>query len=131
VTAWSGLFDGHYGSPYSLPFPQDRSPRKQVATQMLHRGMRADVAMIVALLGATAGGTATSTYARKKDPNNSVTSLYAQGGKQVIETVSEIDRVTTTTDTANLKTYMFQATHDLTLKLDSGGNSIKGKPGTF
>lgn len=129
MPAWSGLFDGFYRVPYAMQFTKDRSPRSQVALQFLHRGMKKDLALITALLGAAAGGTATSTYKRVYDSNLGPSDLYRHGGKQTVETVTEVNRVTTSADTTELLAYVLNYNHNLTLKTDSGGNSIHGDPG--
>jgi hypothetical protein len=131
VTAWSGLFDGFYGSPYALQFPKNTPLRGVIAQLLLHRGMRRDASVIMSLLGAAPGGNATSSYTRVKAPNAGPTDIMKNGGKVATETFIEINRATTAADVTELKTFMFDKNHNLTVARDKSGNGIKGNAGVF
>jgi hypothetical protein len=67
-------------------------------------GQLAERALIVALLGAVAGGTATKTRAR-------VVAAVELGGARPIETINVINRVTTAADVTQItQDYLTQAT---------------------
>jgi hypothetical protein len=131
VTAWSGLFDGFYGSPHALQFPKNLPLRGVIAQLLLHRGMRRDTSVIMALLGAAPGATATSSYVRVKAPTTGPSDIMKNGGKVAVETFIEINRATTAADVTELKTFLFDKNHNIALAKDKGGNSIKGNPGIF
>jgi hypothetical protein len=131
VTAWSGLFDGVYGSPYALQFPKNLPLRGVIAQLLLHRGMRRDASVIMSLLGAAPGATATSSYTRVKAPNTGASDIMKNGGKVPTETFVEINRATTAADVTELKTYLFDKNHNIAVARDKGGNSIKGNAGVF
>jgi hypothetical protein len=131
VTAWSGLFDGVYGSPYALQFPKNLPLRGVIAQLLLHRGLRRDASLIMTLLGAAPGATATSSYTRVKAPNTGPSDIMKNGGKVVTETFIEINRATTAADVTELKTFMFDKNHNIAVARDKGGNGIKGNPNNF
>jgi hypothetical protein len=131
VTAWSGLFDGVYGSPYAFQFPKNLPLRGVIAQLLLHRGMRRDASLIMTLLGAAPGTTATSSYTRVKAPNTGPSDIMKNGGKVVTETFVEINRATTAADVTELKTFMFDKNHNIAVARDKGGNGIKGNPNNF
>jgi hypothetical protein len=131
VTAWSGLFDGVYGSPYALQFPKNLPLRGVIAQLLLHRGLRRDASVIMSLLGAAPGATATSSYTRVKAPNTGPSDIMKNGGKVATETFVEINRATTAADVTELKTFLFDKNHNIAVAKDKGGNSIKGSPGVF
>lgn len=131
MPAWSGLFDGWYGSPYAMQFPKNTPLRGVIAQLLLHTYMRRDVAVINALLGAAPGATATASYTRVKAPNTGPSDIMKNGGKVPTETFVQINRATTAQDVTDLSQFMFNKNHNLTLVRDKGGNSIKGNPGAF
>lgn len=131
MTSWSGLFDGFYGQPYAMQFPKNRPVRGVIAQLLLRTGMKADVALINALLGAAPGATATASYVRVKAPNTGASDIMKNGGKVPVETFIQINRATTAADVTELSQFMFNKNHNLTLVKDKGGNSIKGNPGAF
>ena len=96
--------------PYAMT-PQanggGRSPLESKLARIFARNqLRELVAAMVALNGAAAGGTATSTYKRVQPPTGPdatspvVTAIDALGGARSIETVTVIDRATTAADEA-------------------------------
>jgi hypothetical protein len=131
MTAWSGLFDGFYGSPYVLQFPKNRSERSQVGLQFMKRGMAKDKALVTALLGTAAGGTAASTWSRVKDQNIGPTDIMKNGGIVALETVTDVNRATTAADVTELMAYMFNYNPSLTVKASSSGTGIPGSPSKF
>jgi hypothetical protein len=131
VTAWSGLFDGVYGAPHALQFPKNLPLRGVIAQLLLHRGLRRDASLIMSLLGAAPGGTATSSYTRVKAPNTGPSDIMKNGGKVPTETFVEINRATTAADVTELKTFMFDKNHNIAVARDKSGNGIKGNAGIF
>jgi hypothetical protein len=131
MTAWSALFDGWYGSPYSIQFPKNRSERSQVGLQFMKRGMQKDKALVTALLGVAAGATASSTWARIKDQNIGPTDIMKNGGVVALETVTDVNRATVAGDVTELMAYMFNYNPSLTVKASSSATGITGSPSKF
>jgi hypothetical protein len=122
MPTYSGYWSDVARTPYSMPAPAHSTARSQIATWLLHRGSRADVAKINALLGAVPGAVATSQYTRVA-PTNSVVV-----GKQRVEVVTEVNRATTAADVTDLLTNMVNLNHNLVFRPDKGGNSQIPRP---
>lgn len=101
--------------------------------------MREEKALLTALIGATSGGTASSTYKRRQPPSGpsqttpAVTGVGDLGGAIDIETVTVINRATTAADISYLKN-MFDGTmtpgpNSITFQNDASGNGGGGKAG--
>lgn len=116
VVAWNGLDDGVYGIPYVQKYG-DNQLRRRIGTLFAHRAERADQGLLAALLGAAAGGTATKTHKEVSAPADST----QVGGLRTIGTVNDINRVTTTADTAALNAN-FVTSRALTYPGDKSGN---------
>lgn len=103
----------------------------QIAKLADKQQMREITALMMALIGAAAGGTATKSYSRvamPTGPTNTVpttVSVADMGGLVPIESVSVINRATTAADIAYLKS-MFNSSdmvmRGLTLAVDLSGN---------
>lgn len=115
---WSqtGGINGVNGGPYNLVANKNsqkgRSNREaHIARLFVRNQFRDQAAAFTALIGAAAGGTATSTYKREQapaGPSSSTpvpTSIGDFGGNINIETVTVISRATTAADIAYLKDY--------------------------
>jgi hypothetical protein len=131
VTNWAGLYDGWYGQPYALQFTQT-TPETWLSRLFSgsRRGMRKDKALITALLGAAAGGTAASTY-KRVDASNDALVLDSMGGQRSVETVTDINRATTSADVTNLLALMNLFSEVTTPPTNLNGLSLYGNPGGF
>lgn len=83
--------------------------------------------LLIALTGAAFGGTATEAYSRVTAVAP-FTSQFQGGGVMLIESVSQINRVTTATDVTNLKA-AFARTPSITFVADVSGNGGGGHGG--
>lgn len=106
VTGYSPLHGGVNG--YSLI--DDQNPMERVLTTLFRKQSHNVVRELFdTLIGASAGATAASTYSRVK---HDVTAgqTAEQGGAVAIETVTDINRVTTAADVTALKAIITKAT---------------------
>jgi len=115
ITGYSAFWQTTGDStPYNLVANKNsqrgRSSLERAVSQIMVRNqLRDEVAALGALIGAAAGGTATSTYKRVQTPTGPdqtvpvVTQIDALGGNRTIETVTVINRATTAADIAYLK----------------------------
>lgn len=97
---------------------------KAVKRIMRRRGMGSTQQLMVALLGAAAGGTASKTYNRV-DANgtaSAVTSVGSMGGQRTIVTRTQINRATTAADVTRLKNLIQVAFHRSSQTHDASGN---------
>lgn len=101
-----------WGDSYSFIRPAS-SLRKVVARIFEQKEMRKDRALMSALLGAVAGGTATAQIKRVAHD------LTELGGKRTIETQTLVNRATTAADDTDLTTaYLTYASRPTTYPVD-------------
>lgn len=125
MPAWSALNDGFYGTPYVLP-SNISAPESWLARWARIPGLRVDKALMVQLLGAAPGNTVTVQSTRVKqtaDPAD----IMNFGGKRTIETVTEINRATTSADATRLIAILNRLS-PLNMPVDKSGNSPVGDP---
>lgn len=108
VTGWSGLYNDVNPGGYSLIY--DKWPQRNRIRRVVNReAFRAFTELFDSLIGAAAGGTAAATHKRvagfSPDPAGPV-----GGGLRTVETVTDINRTTTSQDVANLKEMTFNVT---------------------
>ena len=117
-----------------------RSPIEKKLARLLKRNQLRDVsAAFTALIGAAAGGTATSTYKRVQAPTRlsstdpRVTAIGDMGGLIDIETVTVINRATTSADETYLKDFfdneLLEAGITYPTVSGSGGSAYVGNQG--
>ena len=103
---WNAVGDR---TTYTPTLAQSRAKRaKHISKWMRSTGTRDVIGALAALIGATAGGTATNQWRRIAHPgaNQTVplpTGIGDFGGNRVIEVVTAINRTTTAADIAELK----------------------------
>lgn len=85
-----------WGNNYS-PIDQSNSLNEQVRRIFAKPGLRREKALLNALIGAVAGGTALATTVQVEADTND------NSGKRTIETVTVINRATTAADVTELK----------------------------
>lgn len=121
---YSGLWNGHYGQNHALRTDLSRT----VQTQLLgrRREYRKAKALLNALIGATAGGTAADTYKRVSAPSG-LTASEQLGGLRTIDTVTVINRATTAADVTNEKYPLNDTFRPSTYPVDPSGNGGGGK----
>lgn len=105
MPSFSGLWNNEHGENHSLLSSSVKIGNSNTALSRVFAnriyGRGAARAVLNALIGAAAGGTATATHKRiaaERDLEANV-----QGGKRTIETMSSVNRVTTTADADALK----------------------------
>ena len=93
---------GYWNDSYS--FTNGNNPNeRQLKRLMRRRGMRPVQELILTLLGAVAGSTASVTYKRVAGQGNSgPSSVGALGGARLMETRTQISRVTTAADVTRI-----------------------------
>jgi hypothetical protein len=100
MPSYSGLYNGVHGEDHELLSQSVAKGNAQVALSRVFAnrlyGRASTRALLKALIGAAAGGSASSTHQRVQanaDQENNV-----QGGLRTIETFTAVNRVTTATD---------------------------------
>lgn len=127
MPAYSGLFDGHYGTPHALLTNTTGNEFEQLAKVMGKRpyGRAKLRAITSALLGAAVGGAATATH--KRVSHTVSPEAPANGGLRVIETYTAVNRVTTADDLAKLEEAIAQSAQPSSYPADLSGNGGGGK----
>jgi len=147
ITGYSGFWQltGDQ-QPYNLVNNKNsqrgRSPLERNIAQLFKRNQfRDETAAFTALIGAAAGGNATSTYSREQAPaatsaaTPGVTGIADLGGAIPVETVTVINRNTTAADVSYLKTYFDNSlldrgiTYPTVVGSGGGGKIVNGVPG--
>lgn len=99
-----------------------------IAKSFLNRAGRVTRELLLTLLGAAAGGSASDTYKRVYRPvRNSDPQEY--GGLATVETVTLVSRVTTATDTTNITALLSREPKPSSYPTDLSGNGGGGKAG--
>ena len=127
MPAWSGLFNGVYGENHALQFNRNANER---LLRMALRGRGEQAIMkelILTLVAGNVGDQAVSSFTQVRDPNFGPSNIMKNYGIVGVESVSEINRATTSADVAEI-TAVIMAGPDIALVKDLGGNSIKGDP---
>lgn len=129
MPAFSGLFDGVYGVPYT---PLGNSRYKEDTYVQLARllarknyGNGAIRELMFTLLGSAVGGTATARHFRRVAVVDPLGSLY--GGRAAIEQFTSINRVTTTGDRDRFQAAIRQISSPAVYPVDRSGNGGGGK----
>lgn len=104
MPSYSGLWNGIYGIPYSAlasngnTFEQNNRTRTAITKLIAKdRGTRKLMSLMKALNGVAPGATATATY-KDIDGLPSIGNPLSNGGKRVIATNNDVNRVTTAAD---------------------------------
>jgi hypothetical protein len=130
MAAWSGLYNLWYNDPYTGVRTTRQMQFDLTVNKMFRKiGSQTALKLLIATIGAAAGGTATATYSRvapsvlSSDP-----SMY--GGLRSIETKTLINRATTAADVTALKA-IFSGTGNLTRIRSAAGRDIPHNPNAF
>ena len=98
MPAWAGLWNNEGNANHSLI---GKNPVRNRIRRVVNReAMRAVTELFDSLIGAAAGGAALATHKRV---GHFTPGAGSEGGARTIETVTDINRVTTATDVTNLK----------------------------
>ncbi len=129
MPSYSGLFDGHYGTPHALLTNKSGNAETQLARVASRRlyGRNSFRALLDALVGAAPGDTATATHKRVKAERN--LSANVQGGVRTIETFTSVDRATDAADATRMTDAINQQTQPSTYAKDASGVGGGGKLG--
>lgn len=120
ATVYSGFWNNSY-SFISGNHPQE----KQLKRLLRRRGMRVVQELMLTLLGATAGSTASVTYTRVEGNGagaGTPTTLGALGGARTMETRTQISRATTSADDTRISNLISVRPAPLTYPGDLSGN---------
>ena len=98
-----------------------------ISTFLFKRGNRAVRKLLLTVLGVVPGSTATENFTRVT-ANSALTTPFANGGVVPIETVAQVNRVTTAADVTNL-TAMVSRTVVVSFPADVSGNGGGGRLG--
>lgn len=124
VTGWSNFW-GSVANSYAMLYGRS-STQRNMSYPLAGIGPAAFRAIMKALNGAAAGGTAASTYARVQHSAN-------PGGLRTIETITLINRATTTADRDLINTLVIDSIPaelpSTTYPVDLSGNGGGGKSG--
>lgn len=123
--SYSGLFDGHYGTPHSL-IDGDNANQKITRLVGRRRANRVTKELLNTLIGAAAGSAAADSYTRLSAPAGLIESEQL-GGLRAIETVTTIDRNSTAADVTALKATINDQFKPDTYVADASGNGGGGK----
>lgn len=124
MPAWSGLYDQIHGVPYSTIGIDNVNRRLRRALKGTSAKTRSFRKILRALNGAAVGGAALSTRTRIVAPAGAM----QEGGVRAIETVTEINRVTTVADQTAINLEI-DGLDTPTFPREASGNSGGGKLG--
>ncbi len=131
MPAWSGLWNGVYNTDYAFTdariAPFERIINKMVRS-MGHEGF---VELIDTVVGASAGSAALKTHSQLKAKEDGPSEGYGYGGKRTIETVTVINRNSTSADVTAIKNMLGVSRYDLTRVVDRGGSTPVGNVYSF
>lgn len=120
MPAWSGLYDNVFTGGHSLTVNKNNA--RTMMRNLINRvGMRKERALLDALIGAAAGGTATASRVRVE----AVAGGENLGGMRNVETVSLINRATTAADVTDLENFLVDGTVKPTYVADKSGNGAR------
>lgn len=129
MPAWQGLWNQEQSSQAGYSYLVNKNPRRNSIRRSMNReGFRVITALFNSLVGAAAGGaTGAITHRRIANPstpvNGSIPDLGDFGGLRTIQTVTDINRVTTAADVTALKEMVFNVkTRPATYPRDRSGN---------
>lgn len=127
VTGYSTFWGG--ANVYAPLFARS-SIERRASIALSRGGARALRAAMLALSGAAAGGTATSTHTRVDATGQGPTNAAMLGGSRTMETFTSINRATTAADETFTETYVITglaAAAPSTYPTDASGNGGGGK----
>lgn len=125
MTSYSGLFNGVYGEDHALI--GTRNVETNLARQFRRRGASALREIMQALNGAVAGSNATAQYKRAKAERSLDENV--QGGQREIETVTLVNRNTTSGDETSIDNIFDQTSVPSSYPVDKAGVGGGGKLG--
>lgn len=128
MPSYSGLFNGVYGINHSLLTTAKGNDATAIARQLSRKtyGRASLRALFLALTGAAAGGTATTSH-KRVDAFDGLDGIQG-GGKRDIETFTPINRATTAADETRVDAMLSQ-TSTPTYPVDKSGNGGGNKVG--
>lgn len=129
MPAYSGLFDGHHGTPHALLTNKTGNAETMLARLFAGRGYdRAKLReLMIELTGAAAGQAA--LVQRKRVQAEANLSQNVQGGLRTIETFDVVNRVTASADETNIEAALALSSQPSSYPADASGNGGGGKLG--
>jgi len=140
VSGWSGFWqmEGDM-QPYAFQSSQNRAVQANIIAKYINKRSVGDArAALAALIGASAGGTATETFTQVGNPAANSGSVPTPptigelGGVRPVVTITQINRATTSADVTELKKWFSDAllesaiTYPTATGLTQGGNQVGG-----
>ena len=124
MPAWQGLWTDVAGVPAGHSLLVDKMPRRNSIRRVVNReGFRKFTELFDTLIGAASGGAALATHKRREAQTSTPTSIGQIGGVVTIETVTDINRVSTAADITKLKEMVFNVkTRPTSYVRDLSGN---------
>lgn len=101
MAAWSGLYNHIHGVNYS-PLGSRTNLQRKFSRLLEKRGSRVTAKLLQTLDGVAPGSAASYTYPRISNPDSSEIDKYPYSGKRTLETVTLINRNTTSADVTAL-----------------------------
>jgi hypothetical protein len=136
MSTYSGLWNGHYGQTYSAlgannTVEQNNTTRSHLTKLVARgRGNRKLMALMRALNGVAAGGTAAVSHVQRTATPD-LTAAYSGGGAVPIATVSDVNRVTTAADQTLINAIFDKVFAPSPYPTDASGNGGGNKVGKF
>lgn len=135
MTNYSGLWDGHYGSPYASlgvnTAEQNHGENMHLAKLLKARGNRPLARLMYTLMGVAAGQTASESVKRIPHATNPRTDPTAFAGNRTPQSESIINRVTTSADQTLIRGLLTQEFAPASYPVDKSGNGGGSKLGKF
>lgn len=129
MPAYSGLWDKQGWGSYALTGSRSRLKRMIARVNETHAG-RATQAIMTALNGTAAGGTASASYKRVGHASTPL-AVAALGGVRTIDTVTVINRVTTAADESDVDLIINDKFAPSSYPADRSGRGVGGMAGKF
>lgn len=136
MPSYSGLWNGEYGENYSALGSNNTAEQNNTLrthlTKLVSRGRgnRKLMALMRALNGTAAGGTATVSHVQRTATPD-LGAAYSGGGAVAIASVSDVNRVTTAADEALIDAVYDKVFHPTSYPVDASGNGGGSKVGKF
>lgn len=126
MAAWQGLWNQEANSQVGYAFLVNKNPRRNAMRRSVNRdSFRVITALFNALIGAASGG-ATGAITHKRVGAITTTQIGDGGGLRTIETITDINRVTTAADVTKLKEMVYGVkTAPASYPANLAGNGIK------
>lgn len=119
MASWSGLFDHVHNTPHTLQ--SQRSSLKRRTNRLLRqRGMKDVRELLLTLIG-TAAGSAALAQTSRIEAVQGIGGALTLGGVRTVQTVDEVNRVTTAADVTELSAAFNESADTNAYPVDKAG----------